>query len=128
MPKIKLVQVHTGVAYDSYGDEIDSYISLEPLSDWTEVTDSEYNMLTSYDFLNKLKTKNSYYKVVLLREVEPTEIQGFIKDVKSFIKDSKKKQELEESKRKEYDLKRKAALEAKKIEKAKALLKKAGEL
>lgn len=70
--------------------------SLEPIGDWTELSDEEYNFLQKN--LNNLPQQGWYEKYVIVREED---VQEKLKDIKSWLANQKAKIEREQAKRKE---------------------------
>lgn len=114
MLKVKIFRVYGDGNYD---DGI-----LQQLSEgWQEVTQEEFNFLTSYEAYKLFSGKNYYMKVVVYQDITE-EIPILIKSIKEYIAAYKEKEE----KRKLDNIKKKEEVKTKKeqreVEKAKRLL------
>ena len=126
MKKVKLVRVHQ--EYD-YGDS-ETIASLTAESEWLEVTDEEYNLLTDYRIRNKILASRygSYSDRLILLEEKTQELPALIKSASDILGKILEKEKADKEKAaKAAKIKREKA-EATKIAKAKELLRKAGEL
>lgn len=125
MPKIKLIKVHD-VGTDCYncGTSIKDIV-FDDMSPWQEVTEEELQWLQTWEGRSILQKKNTY--MVILEDITSKEtVDGFIQDIKAFVKEQEIKEEERKRKYIEAEKKRKATAEKKKIEKAKKLLEKSG--
>lgn len=125
MPKIKLIKVHD-VGTDCYncGTYIKDIV-FDDMSPWQEVTEEELQWLQTWEGRSILQKKNTF--MVILEDITSKKtVDGFIQDIKAFVKDQEIKEEERKRKYIEAEKKRKAAAEQRKIEKAKKLLEKSG--
>lgn len=125
MPKIKLIKVYdAGISCD-YCDRYVKDIATEEMSPWQEVSESELKWLQSWEGRLQLGKKN--VSIVILEDITSREtIDGFITDIKKFVKDQAVKEEERKIKQKEAEMKRKEKAEQKQIEKAIKLLEQKG--
>lgn len=132
MKKVKILKVYSdGYSYDDYNNLINN-LDLVGKSEWTEVTDEEYKILT-----NPACLKYGNYIVIEEQTKEDT-----LLSVKKIAEELYKKElnaraqqaahdrqrKIAEEKRKAAIAARKEAAAAKKIEKARIILQQAGEL
>lgn len=131
MKKVKILKVYSSQYYDDYNNLIDRP-ELAGESEWTEVTDEEYKILT-----NPACLKHGNYIVIEEQTKEDT-----LLSVKKIAEELYKKElnaraqqaahdrqrKIAEEKRKAAIAARKEAAAAKKIEKARIILQQAGEL
>lgn len=131
MPLVKLIKINEGYnsrsLQNDYYDEQVIGPETASMSDWEEITDEELEYLRSPESFRILNSNKFYYTVAVLEDRTNTgEIQGFVKSIKDLVEKNKKAMSDREQKHKEAEKKRKATLEAKKIEAAKKVLLKAG--
>jgi hypothetical protein len=125
MPKIKLIKVHDVRNSCDYCDHYVKDSVADDMSTWQEVSDAELNWLQRWEGRNYLNKKN--VSIVILEDITNKEtVDGFIDDIKKFVKDQAIKEEQRKIKQIEAENKRKLATEQRKIEKAIKLLEKNG--
>ena len=125
MPKIKLIKVHSHGVYCDHCDTYTKDTILDEMSPWQEVTDEELKILQSFQGHNILGKNN--VSMFILEDITKEEtVDGFINDIKKFIKDQSIQEERRKQKAMEADKKRKKLAEQRKIERAKKLLEKTG--
>jgi hypothetical protein len=132
MKKVKILKVYSsGFSYNDYNSLINNY-DLESASEWTEVTDEEYKVLT-----NPACLKHGSYIVIEEQSKEDTllSVKKIAEELYKKELDARAKQAAADRQRRLTEEKRKAALAAKKeaaaarkIEKARMILQQAGEL
>lgn len=124
MPKIKLIKVYDTRSGCDYCDYVKETL-VDDMSPWQEVTEKELQWLESWEGRHLMQKKNT--AVVILQDITSQEtVDGFIQDIKAFVKEQEIKEEERKRKYLEAEKKRKLAAEQKKIEKAKKLLEKSG--
>lgn len=126
MRKIKLIKC------ESYGCDACYETTCSSVSDWEEISEEDFKLLKSWEGQRGLSINN--VRLVLFEDVTNKTIE-YIKDVKEFIKKEKERcaklLEEEEKRKAQAKAKRdlaKAKKEAAAIEKAKKLLREAGEI
>lgn len=127
MPRIKLFRVHNKNIYCdtcSYTFCQNTKIfETDEQSKWEDVTEEELAWLQSPQ--GKKCLSNSNTEIVILEDTtSKNTIDGFIENIKKFIKDEQEKQKEEIKKQEEAQQKRKALAEKKQIERAKKVLEK----
>ena len=143
--RIKIVKTIFRTEFDYDGDEeIKASILHDDSVEWIEVTEAEYNLLTSQSaksyFTSKSYGAESYKYFIIediqycfknsIKPVEPS-LQDHIKNIEKTYKAELAREQKRKAAQKKYEENRKAAkakLEQRKIERAKELLRKAGEL
>jgi FPC/CPF motif-containing protein YcgG len=125
MPRIKLIKVYDVKNSCDYCDHYVKDIAVDDMSPWQEVTEKELQWLQCWQGRNQLLKKN--VAIVVLQDITSEEtVQGYISDIKKFVKDEEIKQKERDKKYAEAEKKRKLLAEQKKIERAKKLLEKSG--
>lgn len=130
MKKVKLIRVYTGGGYEYYDYDEDTISRLIPESEMLEITDEEYTLLTDYRVRNKIMQDRygQYYDKLILIEDQTKKIPELIKSAKEVLDKIKEKEEADKKKAAAAAAARKAKIDKAKIEKARKLLKEAGEL
>lgn len=125
MPKIKLIKVHDAKASCDYCGHYVKDIAVDDMSPWQEVTEEELQWLECWQGQKQL-LKDDVAIVVLQDITSEKTVQGYISDIKKFVKDEENKQK--ERDKKEAEKKRKLLAEQKKyaVERAKKVLEKNG--
>lgn len=120
---IKLIKY---VGPKSYCYECGSYENYNhDMSEWHEVDDEEFEFLTSSEGQRILQKNNT--SIVVLEDITSKEtVQGFVTDIKEFVKKEKKKEADRIASFEKRERTRKENAEKKKIEKAQKLLKDKG--
>lgn len=120
MPKIKLIKIHGAKCdYCNYLGPIDE------MSPWEEVTEEELNWLQHWVGRDEIAKNN--VAMVILEEITSKEtIDGFISNIKKFVKDQEIKQKERAEKYAEAQKKKKLLAAQKKIERAKKILQENG--
>jgi hypothetical protein len=125
MPRIKLIKVHDVRTSCDYCDHYVKDIVVDEMSPWQEVTEEELTWLRCWQARRDMAKKN--VAIVILEEITSEEtVDGFISDIKKFVKDEEIKQKERDKKYAEAEKKRKLLAEQKKIERAKKVLEKSG--
>lgn len=125
MPHVKLIKYHGPRGYEYECDNFDTFS--HDISDWQEISDEDLSFLKDYRIKNTLKEK--HVSIVILEDITKEEkASDYIKDIKKYVADQKKKEELRIKKMEESDKKRKETAEKRRIEKAQKLLKEKGML
>lgn len=127
MKKVKLIRVY-GSGYYEYSDE--ELNRLIPESEILEVTDEEYNLLIDYRVRNQIMTDRygNYTDRLILVEDQNHKLPELIKSAKEILGKIKEKEEVAKKKAAEAAAAKKVKAEKLKIEKARKILKEAGEL
>lgn len=121
MPLIKLIRVYNSESYDSYGDKLYDHL-LDSISEWTEVSLEEYEILRDESFRARLGPKGSFLKIIMIEDLNREEVVTVIKDLKEAIAVQKKKDKADAIKRAKQEQERKQKVEANKLAKAKKLI------
>lgn len=121
MPLIKLIRVYNSESYDSYGDKLYDHL-LDSISEWTEVSLEEYEILRDESFRARLGPKGSFLKIIMIEDLNREEVVTVIKDLKEAIAVQKKKDKADAIKRAKQKQERKQKVEANKLAKAKKLI------
>lgn len=127
MKKIRLIRVYTD-RYSDYSEKEISY--LLPESEALEVTDEEYNLLTDWRVRNKIMEDRygEYHDRLIMVEDQSSRLPEMIKSAKEILGKVKEKEAAAKKKAAEAAAAKKAKADKLKIEKARKLLKEAGEL
>jgi len=121
VPLIKLIRVYNSESYDSYGDKLYDHL-LDSISEWTEVSLEEYEILRDESFRARLGPKGSFLKIIMIEDLNREEVVTVIKDLKEAIAVQKKKDKADAIKRAKQEQERKQKVEANKLAKAKKLI------
>jgi len=121
VPLIKLIRVYNSESYDSYGDKLYDHL-LDSISEWTEVSLEEYEILRDESFRARLGPKGSFLKIIMIEDLNREEVVTVIKDLKEAIAVQKKKDKADAIKRAKQKQERKQKVEANKLAKAKKLI------
>ena len=133
MKKIKILKIYSdgSYGYDDYNNLINSY-EVKCESDWTEVTDEEYKILTNPACLRhgKYVVLEEQTKEDTLLNVKKVAEELYKKELNARAQQAAydRQRKIAEEKRKAAIAARKEAAAAKKIEKARIILQQAGEL
>lgn len=120
MPKIKLIKVH-GVKCDY----CDCHLPVDEMSHWQEITEEELRLLQFWQTRGETAKEN--VAIVILEEITSKEtVDGFISDIKNFIKDQEIQEQNRKKKEEERIEKKKLLAKQKKIERAKQVLQENG--
>lgn len=127
MKKIRLVRIYTD-RYNNYNEEEIS--RLLPESEVLEVTDEEYSLLTDWRVRNKIMEDRygQYHDILIMVEDQSNRLPEMIKSAKEILGKIKEKEAAAKKKAAEAAAAKKAKADKLKIEKARKLLKEAGEL
>lgn len=128
MKKVILVRLHDSDSSTSGNYDITS--RLLPESELMEVSDEEYDMLCDHRVRSKIMSERygHYYDRLILIESKTQEIPELIKSASEVLEKIKKAEANKKIKEAAEQAKKKKTLAAKQIEKAKKILKDAGEL
>lgn len=127
MKKVRLIRVYT----DGYIDYSEKEIThLLPESEVLEVTNEEYNLLTDWRVRDKIMEDRYgyYHDKLILVEDQTNKLPEMIKSAKEILDKVKEKEETQKKKAAAAAAAKKAKTDKTKIEKARKLLKEAGEL
>jgi hypothetical protein len=138
--KIKLLVVEYTHTYYDYEDIYKN--DIKPLSEWIEVSEEEYILLNDesirkgiLDTLIPKNARNYNQSLIILTDITPSSKKELLNSIDGLLKSLKAKKEADErkakidfEKRKKAEQERKKKAEQRKIDNARKILEKAGEL